>query len=67
MTVGYVIHSAVHANFPNAHCVMHSHEDNSVAVSNMKCGFISNLDQNSMIVGKVHQSFLFLFLCYPVT
>jgi len=37
---GFVIHSAVHAGDPNAHCVIHLHTDYGIAVSNLKDGLL---------------------------
>ncbi len=38
---GYVIHSAIHAARPDVHCVMHSHSENGLAVSVLKEGLIT--------------------------
>lgn len=37
---GYVIHSAIHAARPDAHCIMHSHSEHALAVSTLQNGFI---------------------------
>src|SRR5215475_10324892 len=37
---GFVIHSAIHAARDNAHCVLHTHSINGVAVSAQKCGLL---------------------------
>lgn len=46
---GFTIHSAVHANVPNANYVMHLHTDQGVAVSSQKEGLLP-LGQHSQIV-----------------
>jgi ribulose-5-phosphate 4-epimerase/fuculose-1-phosphate aldolase len=35
---GFVIHSAIHASVPDAHCVMHTHTTNGMAVASLKDG-----------------------------
>ena len=35
---GFVIHSAIHASVPDAHCVMHTHTTNGMAVASLKEG-----------------------------
>ena len=35
---GFIIHSAIHANVGNAHCVMHTHSTNGMAVACLKDG-----------------------------
>lgn len=37
---GFVIHSAIHAARPDAHCVAHTHTPAGMAVSAMKCGIL---------------------------
>ena len=37
---GYVIHSAIHAARPDAHCIIHTHTPDGVAVSTLKCGLL---------------------------
>ena len=44
---GFVIHSAVHAARENAHCVMHTHSVNGVAVSAQRDGLLP-ISQQSM-------------------
>lgn len=44
---GYVIHSAVHAVRPDAHCVIHTHTRAGMAVSAMQCGLLP-LTQTAM-------------------
>jgi ribulose-5-phosphate 4-epimerase/fuculose-1-phosphate aldolase len=46
---GFVIHSAVHAARPDAHCVMHLHTPDGVAVSAQRHGVLP-LSQQSMFV-----------------
>jgi ribulose-5-phosphate 4-epimerase/fuculose-1-phosphate aldolase len=50
---GYVIHSAIHAAMPNAHCVMHTHTTNGVAVSCLKDGLSSDNFYGAMLHGRV--------------
>lgn len=45
---GFVIHSAIHAARPDAHCVFHSHTRAGMAVSIMKCGLLP-LTQHAML------------------
>lgn len=50
---GFVIHSAIHAARPDAHCVIHSHTRAGMAVSMMKRGLML-LSQHAMLfTGKV--------------
>ena len=44
---GYVIHSAIHAAVPDAHCVVHLHSPDGVAVSIMEDGLMA-LEQTSI-------------------
>ena len=37
---GFVIHSAIHANREDAHCVMHSHTRAGMAVAALECGLL---------------------------
>jgi ribulose-5-phosphate 4-epimerase/fuculose-1-phosphate aldolase len=37
---GFVIHSAIHANRNDAHCVMHTHSRAGMAVAALKCGLL---------------------------
>jgi ribulose-5-phosphate 4-epimerase/fuculose-1-phosphate aldolase len=46
---GFVIHSAVHAARPDAHCVMHTHSLNGVAVAAQKQGLLP-ISQQSLFV-----------------
>ena len=39
---GFVIHSAVHEAIPEAHCVMHTHTTNGVAVASLESGLSPN-------------------------
>jgi ribulose-5-phosphate 4-epimerase/fuculose-1-phosphate aldolase len=45
---GYVIHSAIHANREDLHCVLHTHTRYGVAVSALECGLLP-MSQFSMI------------------
>ncbi|TDV21080.1 ribulose-5-phosphate 4-epimerase/fuculose-1-phosphate aldolase [Paraburkholderia caballeronis] len=47
---GLTIHSAVHANVPDAHCVMHIHTTASVAVACMEDG----LEDNNIYSSQLH-------------
>jgi ribulose-5-phosphate 4-epimerase/fuculose-1-phosphate aldolase len=46
---GFVIHSAVHAARADAHCVVHVHSGNGVAVSAQRCGLLP-ISQQSLFV-----------------
>src|SRR5207245_9407395 len=46
---GFTIHSAIHAAREDAHCVMHTHSLNGVAVSAQKSGLLP-ISQQSLIV-----------------
>lgn len=48
---GFVIHSAIHAARPDAHCVMHLHTKDGVAVSAMEEGLLP-LNQTAMLVSQ---------------
>ena len=50
---GFVIHSAIHANVENAHCVMHTHTTNGIAVSCLKNGLSPHNFYGAMLHGKV--------------
>jgi ribulose-5-phosphate 4-epimerase/fuculose-1-phosphate aldolase len=50
---GFVIHSAIHGSVPNAHCVMHTHTTNGVAVSCLKGGLSSDNFYGAMLHGRV--------------
>jgi ribulose-5-phosphate 4-epimerase/fuculose-1-phosphate aldolase len=50
---GFVIHSAIHGSLPNAHCVMHTHTTNGVAVSCLKGGLSSDNFYGAMLHGRV--------------
>jgi ribulose-5-phosphate 4-epimerase/fuculose-1-phosphate aldolase len=45
---GFVIHSAIHAARPDAHCVLHSHTRAGMALSMLKCGLLP-LSQHAML------------------
>lgn len=49
---GFTIHSAVHINRQDAHCVMHLHTDDGVAVSAQESGLMS-ITQHAMQLGEV--------------
>ena len=50
---GFVIHSAIHGSLPNAHCVMHTHTTNGVAISCLKDGLSSDNFYGAMMHGRV--------------
>jgi ribulose-5-phosphate 4-epimerase/fuculose-1-phosphate aldolase len=50
---GFVIHSAIHGAVPQAHCVMHTHTTNGVAVSCLKDGLSSDNFYGAMLHGRV--------------
>lgn len=50
---GFVIHSAIHGAMPEAHCVMHTHTTNGVAVSCLKDGLSSDNFYGAMLHGRV--------------
>ncbi|HEX7053967.1 MAG TPA: class II aldolase/adducin family protein [Burkholderiales bacterium] len=50
---GFVIHSAIHGALPEAHCVMHTHTTNGVAVSCLKEGLSSDNFYGAMLHGRV--------------
>src|SRR5574338_418978 len=50
---GFVIHSAIHGAHPQAHCVMHTHTTNGVAVSCLKAGLSSDNFYGAMLHGRV--------------
>lgn len=50
---GFVIHSAIHAAMKDAHCVMHTHTTNGVAVSCLEEGLSPHNFYGAMLHGKV--------------
>ena len=50
---GFVIHSAIHGALPEAHCVMHTHTTNGVAVASLKNGLSSDTFYGAMLHGLV--------------
>ncbi|HYD55433.1 MAG TPA: class II aldolase/adducin family protein [Burkholderiales bacterium] len=50
---GFVIHSAIHGSMRDAHCVMHTHTTNGVAVSCLKAGLSSDNFYGAMLHGRV--------------
>jgi ribulose-5-phosphate 4-epimerase/fuculose-1-phosphate aldolase len=50
---GFVIHSAIHGALPDAHCVMHTHTTNGVAISCLKDGLSSDNFYGAMLHGRV--------------
>ena len=50
---GFVIHSAIHASIPQAHCVMHTHTTSGIAVACLEEGLSPHNFYGAMLVGKV--------------
>jgi ribulose-5-phosphate 4-epimerase/fuculose-1-phosphate aldolase len=50
---GFVIHSAIHGALARAHCVMHTHTTNGMAVSCLKDGLSSDNFYGAMLHGRV--------------
>src|SRR5256885_6297564 len=50
---GFVIHSAIHGAIAQAHCVMHTHTTNGVAISCLKDGLSSDNFYGAMLHGRV--------------
>src|SRR5690349_4106214 len=50
---GFVIHSAIHGALPHAHCVMHTHTTNGVAIASLKNGLSSHNFYGAMLHGRV--------------
>ena len=50
---GFAIHSAVHAVRHDAHCVLHVHSINGVAVSAQKCGVLPLSQQSIFVVSNL--------------
>src|SRR5438105_10838764 len=50
---GFVIHSAIHGALARAHCVMHTHTTNGMAVSCLKDGLSSYNFYGAMLHGRV--------------
>jgi len=50
---GWVIHSAVHGTVKGAHCIMHTHTTNGIAVSCLKEGLSSDNFYGAMLHGRV--------------
>ena len=50
---GFVIHSAIHGALPDAHCVMHTHTTNGVAVASLKGGLSSHNFYGAMLHDRV--------------
>ena len=50
---GFVIHSAIHGSIPQAHCVMHTHTTNGIAVACLEEGLSPDNFYGAMLVGKV--------------
>ena len=50
---GFVIHSAIHANVDEAHCVMHTHTTTGMAVSCLKEGLSFNTFNGAQLRGRI--------------
>src|SRR5262245_26491208 len=50
---GFVIHSAIHAELPEAHCVMHTHTTTGCAVASLKDGLSPHNFYGAMLHGQV--------------
>jgi ribulose-5-phosphate 4-epimerase/fuculose-1-phosphate aldolase len=50
---GFVIHSAIHAARPDAHCVMHTHTTAGVAIACQEAGLSANNFYGSQLHGRV--------------
>jgi ribulose-5-phosphate 4-epimerase/fuculose-1-phosphate aldolase len=50
---GFVIHSAIHAAIPKAHCVMHTHTTSGIAVACLKEGLSPHNFYGAMLHGRV--------------
>jgi ribulose-5-phosphate 4-epimerase/fuculose-1-phosphate aldolase len=50
---GYVTHSAIHANIPRAHCVMHTHTTSGSAVACLKDGLSHDSFYGAQLYGRV--------------
>ena len=50
---GFVIHSAIHGAHAQAHCVMHTHTTNGVAVASLKDGLSNHNFYGAMLHGRV--------------
>ena len=50
---GFTIHSAVHAERHDAHCVLHVHSINGVAVSAQRCGVLPISQQSIFVLGSL--------------
>jgi len=50
---GFVIHSAIHENLPNAHCVMHTHTTAGSAVAGLDAGLLHDSFYGTILNGHV--------------
>ena len=50
---GFIIHSALHASQPGAHCIMHTHTTAGVAVASLKDGLSPDNFYGAMLQGQV--------------
>ena len=52
-TAGFIIHSAIHLNHPNAKFVFHAHPPSALAATALKDGIPHLVQDSSMLYGKV--------------
>jgi len=50
---GFIIHSALHASQPGAHCIMHTHSTTGVAVASLKDGLSPDNFYGAMLQGQL--------------
>jgi ribulose-5-phosphate 4-epimerase/fuculose-1-phosphate aldolase len=50
---GFVIHSAIHTDIPNAHCVMHTHTTTGIAVASLAGGISPHNFYGAQLYGQV--------------
>jgi ribulose-5-phosphate 4-epimerase/fuculose-1-phosphate aldolase len=50
---GFVVHAAIHAGIPDAHCVMHTHTTSGMAVACSEMGLSPNNFYSAMLTGQV--------------
>ena len=50
---GFTVHAAIHANIPQAHCVMHTHTTAGIAVASLEAGLSMSNFYSAQLEGKV--------------
>jgi ribulose-5-phosphate 4-epimerase/fuculose-1-phosphate aldolase len=50
---GFVVHAAIHAGLPDAHCVMHTHTTSGMAVASSRMGLSPDNFYSAMLTGQV--------------